>query len=331
MRELTLPRVDLATHATEAPGSPAQAPDVAEAPTHRSGLYTLACFKAAYAVAQVFPRVSTQWLARTIALASYERRPNVRETLEDNLHRVTGLEGAELHALCLENVASFGQMMADYFLCAGMNAAARAHRLLDEWRGLEHLEAARARGRGTIVVTAHLGHWELGGVTLARHGWPLTVVTLEEPSSELTRWRDACRAHLGIRTIAVGPGHPFSFIELIHTLRRNEIVAMLVDRPYAGTGAPVDFFGGRTEFSTAPALLAHHTGATVLPAFVLQKPNSRYVSFADPHIELAVGRSPRHTLAENTQRIATSFESIVRAHPDQWFNYVPVWSAPLPA
>jgi KDO2-lipid IV(A) lauroyltransferase len=295
----------------------------------RSGLYTLAGFKAAYTLAQVAPRALTQWMGPRIALGSYDRRPAVRATLEANLRRVTGLDGAPLRALCRENVANFGRMLADYFLCAGMNAAARADRLLEEWRGLEHLEAARTRGRGTIVVTAHLGHWELGGVTLARHGWPLTVVTLEEPSSELTRWRDACRAHLGIKTIAVGPGHPFSFIELIQTLRRNEIVAMLVDRPYAGTGAPVNFFGAMTEFSTAPALLAHHTGATVLPAFVLQNPNSRYVSFADPPIEMLVDRDPRRALVENTQRIATGFEAIVRSRPGQWFNYVPVWNGEI--
>jgi KDO2-lipid IV(A) lauroyltransferase len=312
--------VDLAPH-----GDAAVEPDNS---SPRSSLYTLAGFKAAFTFAQVMPRVVCQWLAPRIALASYDRRASVRTALEGNLHRVTGKSGAELHTLCRANVINFGRMMADYFLCAGMNAASQADRLLEEWRGLEHLEAARAQGRGTIVVTAHLGHWELGGVTLARHGWPLTVVTLEEPSTSLTRWRDACRAHLGIRTIAVGPGHPFSFVELIQTLRRNEIVAMLVDRPYAGTGAPVRFFGSHTEFSTAPALLAHHTGARVLPAFVLQKPNGRYVSFADPAIDLIEEKDSRRTLGENTQRIATIFEAIVRTHPHQWFNYVPVWTAP---
>ncbi len=321
MRQLALPtRVELAP-----PADPRVAPESA---SPRSSLYTLAGFKAAYTFAQVLPRSAGQWLAPKIALASYHRRASVRIALEENLHRVTGETGAALKALCRQNVIHFGRMMADYFLCAGMDAATRADQLLEEWRGLEHLEAARAHGRGTIVVTAHLGHWELGGVTLARHGWPLTVVTLEEPSTSLTRWRDACRAHLGIRTIAVGPGHPFSFVELIQTLRRNEIVAMLVDRPYAGTGAPVQFFGAKTEFSTAPALLAHHTGAMVLPAFVLQKPNGRYVSFADPPIDLLEGKEPRSALGENTQRIATIFESIVRAHPHQWFNYVPVWTAP---
>jgi KDO2-lipid IV(A) lauroyltransferase len=296
-------------------------------PVARTPLYSLAGFKTAYAFAQIAPRAVSQWLGQRVALMIYDRRPPVGAVLKANLQRVTGLHGAELDALCRENVANFGRMLADYFLCAGANASTQARRLLTEWRGIEHLETARARGRGTIIVTAHLGHWELGGLMLTRHGWPLTVVTLEEPSTELTRWRDACRAHLGIRTLAVGPGHPFAFVELIQTLRRNELVAMLVDRPHAGSGAPVRYFGEETEFSTAPALLAHHTGATVLPAFVLQRPDGHYVSFADPPIDLIEDRDPRRALTENTQRLATIFEAIVRAHPEQWFNYVPVWTA----
>ena len=103
---------------------------------------------------------------------------------------------------------------------------------------------------------------------------------------------------------------------------------MLVDRPHAGSGAPVRYFGGKTEFSTAPALLAHHTGAPVLPAFVLQKPEGRYVAFADPPVPFVEDRDARRAIGENTQHLATIFEAIVRAHPEQWFNYVPVWTGP---
>lgn len=291
----------------------------------RNSLYSLTGFKLAFAAAQILPRSISRWIGSAVALAAYQRKPEVQATLAANLRRVTGLDGAPLAALCRENVANFGHMLADYFLCAGLDADRNAQRLLEEWRGIEHLEAARAAGRGTIVVTAHLGHWELGGILLARHGWPLNVVTLDEPSTGLTRWRDAQRRHLGIRTITVGPGHPFAFVELIQRLRHNELVAMLVDRPYEGSGAPVQFFGSETEFSTAAALLAHHTGAAVLPAFVLQNKSERYVSFADRIIPMQTGRDARALLGENTQRIATTFETIVREHPEQWFNYVPVW------
>lgn len=288
----------------------------------KNALYTLAGFKAAFAVAHLLPRPAAQALAAFVGRAAFGRKSDAQAALRANLQPVTGLSGAPLDALCAENVANFSRMLADYFLCAGADAARHCDALIEGWSGFENLTAARDAGRGTIVVTGHLGHWELGGLVLARRRLPLTVITLEEPSTALTRWREASRRRLGIKTIAVGPGHPFAFVEMIQTLRRNELVAMLVDRPYAGTGAPVRLFGHETEFSTAPALLAKHTGAAVLPAFVIRQASGRYISVADPIVPI----SATADLDTNTQRVATAFESIIREHPGQWFHYVPVWN-----
>jgi KDO2-lipid IV(A) lauroyltransferase len=291
----------------------------------RKALYSLRAFKAATALAHVMPRSFCHWLATRIGLAAYARSAEAQTALHANLALVTGLIGAQLDALCSENVANFSRMLSDYFLCAGPDAVTQAAALLHGHGGEEYLAAAIERGKGGIVVTGHLGHWEFGGLMLARRGLPLTVITLEEPSSELTRWREACRRQLGIKTITVGPGHPFAFVEMMQTLRRNEFLAMLVDRPYAGTGTPVTFFGHETQFSTAPALLHHHTGASVLPAFVVQDDHGGYLTLAEPLIPMAEGGESNAALAANTQRIATCFEGVIRRHPDQWFNYVPIW------
>ena len=101
---------------------------------------------------------------------------------------------------------------------------------------------------------------------------------------------------------------------------------MLVDRPYSGTGMAVKQFGRETQFSTAAAMLAHHTGATVIPAFVLEQPDGRYRAIACPPVEMASG-GLRGTLPVNVQRIADIFETLIRRHPEQWFNYVPLFSA----
>lgn len=288
-------------------------------------LYTLPAFKLGLWAARLLPRRVAQRVAPVIARAAYARLDESRAALRSNLRLVTGAEGEELDALCLTNVANFSRMLADYFFCIASEPR-RAGELLEKWSGLDHIEAARSRGKGVLLVTGHLGNWELGAMLLARHGLPLTVITLEEPSSELTRWRDRCRQRLGIKTIPVGPGHAFEFVEMIHTLRRNEVIAMLIDRPYAGTGTPVDFLGQRTAFSHAPAMLWQHTDAAVIPAFVLQKAGGRYVSFADPMLPLERTRDPRESICANTQRLARHFESIIRQHPEQWFNYVPIWS-----
>jgi KDO2-lipid IV(A) lauroyltransferase len=293
----------------------------------RPNLYALRTFKAALVLARLLPRAASQRIAMLVARLSYARRPAAASALHENLQRVTGLSRVELEALCTRNVGEFSRMLADYFICAGRESS-HSTNLVDEWRGFSNLEEALALGRGVIIVTAHLGNWEIGGTLLALSGRPLTVITLDEPSTELTRWRDTLRQQLGISTIIVGPGHDFAFVEMIQTLRRNEILAMLVDRPYAGTGSPVDFFGAPAEFSTGPARLWQHTDAAVLPAFVLRNERNRYTSFIDPMLPLARSGDPRADLTRNTQRIATHFENIIRQHPEQWYNYVPIWNSP---
>lgn len=290
----------------------------------RPAVYSLRAFKLGLAAARLLPRKVAHRVAVALALRIYENQGGAREALAQNLKVVTGTTGGELERLCTANVSHFARMLADYFYCAG---GGNARDLLDQWDGIEHVEAARAAGRGVILVTAHLGNWELGGILLALRGLPMNVVTLEEPTTELTRWRDAYRRQVGIRTHPVGPGHDFAFVELIRTLRAGGIVAMLVDRPYAGSGVPVEFFGRRAEFSSAPGLLWQHTGAAVIPAFVLHNESNGYTAFAQAPIAFTKSTEPRADLVANTQLLATHFEHVIRKHPEQWSNYVPIWPA----
>jgi KDO2-lipid IV(A) lauroyltransferase len=289
--------------------------------------YNLAAFKTGLTLARLLPRPVAQRTAELLGRIGYARNAAGRAALRENLRHVTGRNGSELATLCSTNVANFSRMLADYFYSSVVSPQ-HIHALLEKWRGFENLEQALARGKGVILVTAHLGSWELGGTLLALRGLPMTVITLEEPTSDLTRWRDAQRQRLGIKTIAVGPGHDFAFVEMIQTLRRNEIVAMLVDRPYAGTGAPVTFFGRPTEFSNGPALLWQHTGAAVIPAFVTQLPGGLYQAEALAPLPFSDAGGTRAALLANTQTVASAFESVIRHNPDQWYNYVPIWPTP---
>ncbi len=292
--------------------------------TDRPPLYQLRAFQAAGILARLLPRPVLQKLAPLIGRAASAQNPAGRSAIRENLRVITGKSGGALDALCADNIAHFSRMLADYFRC-GVGDPSLANELLREWRGFEHFENARAAGKGIVLVTGHVGNWELGGTLLALRGLPMTVITLEEPSTELTRWRDELRQRLGIKTITVGPGHDFAFVEMMKVLQRNEILAMLVDRPYAGTGTKVKFCERDLEFSTAPALLWQHTGAAVVPAFVLQESGGRYISFADAPLDFRSHEDKRAAFVKNTQRLATHFEDIIRKHPEQWYNYVRIW------
>jgi KDO2-lipid IV(A) lauroyltransferase len=283
--------------------------------------YRLDVFRAALRLVSMLPRDVAQEVAGAIGRAGYQFARTGREAARDNLARITGLRDLMLDDLCRENFDRFLRMLSDYFYCS-LAPREKIRSLVQEWQGFEHIAAARQRGKGGILITAHLGNWEMGGILLALEGVPLTVVTLEEPSTGLTQWREAYRKRLGIKTISVG-ADPFSFVGIVSALRRNEFIAMLVDRPYGsdrnGAAVPVCFFGAETCFSSAPTLLWKHTGSDVIPAFVLQKPGGRYVSLLAPPVPMNADG------AGNAQRIATVFEAIVRRNPEQWFNYVPIW------
>lgn len=245
----------------------------------------------------------------------------------DNLRVATGLGGAELRALARRTVRNFLRMLTDYFYCTARPS--RIDEMLETSRGHEHLQAALAGGRGAILVAGHLGNWELGGILLAWRGFPMTIVTLDEPDVALTEWRERWRERAGVKTVTIGSDQ-FSFLDIVGALRRNECVAMLVDRPHAGTGQAVTLFGRPTAFAAGPALLSHHTGAPVLPAHVLATPGGKYASLIGPPIAMAAGPT-RATLATNTQRIADAFAPLIAAHPDQWYQFVRLFPAVPPA
>lgn len=288
---------------------------------NRNPWYGLPGFLFATAAARVIPRAPGLAIADRIGATAFRLSRKARLALRENLAPLTNDSSERLDALCEANFRNFSKMLADYFRFAGSRSP-KLKSLLAHWRGFEHVQAARTSGLGTILVTGHLGHWELGGLLLATEGIPMTVVTLPEPAPGLTRFRQILRKRLGIGTITVGD-NPFAFVEILAALRRNECVAMLVDRPYAGSGTPVQLLRRTTQFSSAPAKLWEHTRCTVLPAFVFQTPDGRYVPVIDPPIPL----SPSASLQENTQLIASAFEPSIRDHPDQWYNYIPLWKA----
>src|ERR1019366_10649388 len=98
------------------------------------------------------------------------------------------------------------------------------------------------KGRGILLVMAHLGNWEIGGPLLARRGIKLLVLTQAEPGNGLTELRMASRAKWGIEAVVVG-NDAFAFVEVIKRLQERATVAVLVDRPSAPSAVRINLFG----------------------------------------------------------------------------------------
>lgn len=286
-------------------------------------LYKTGGFEMAMRVAKRVPRPASRFIGGLVSDYLYARQPDAQKALRANLQVVTSLQGAALDRLCARNAHEFGRMLGDYFHCTHASET-QIRGAITHWEGMENLQAARDLGRGIVLVTAHLGNWELGALVLATDRIPMTIVTAEEPSTDLTAWRKKYRERLGIRTVTVGADR-FAFVDMMAALRRGECLAMLVDRPQPGSGSPVQLFGLPTEFSSGPALLHHHTGAAVVPAYVVQTGSTGYRAFIESAIEMSTASDAAGAVATNTQKIADRFGAVIRQYPEQWFNYVPIW------
>lgn len=295
-----------------------QTPEV-ELNLSRNSWYSPFSFETATWLIRHFPRTWTRTLSVAAGELAYRLCTNRREALRRNLAVVTKTlhKRNKLSRSCFHN---FLCMLHDLCDCADTGFG-RLNEMMVERRGFEFLEAARKKGKGTLLITGHLGAWELGGMALASDGFPVNVVTLAEPTSELNEWRQKFRQRFGIKTVTVGEDK-FAFVEIIQALRRNELVAMLVDRPYLNSGIEVRFFDRPTLFSAAAARVWQYSQASVIPAFVLQLEPGQYGCYAYSPIEM----SPDQTIEQNSQLIADVFQAVVREFPEQWFNFVPIWN-----
>lgn len=178
--------------------------------------------------------------------------------------------------------------------------------------GLEHFEKALECRRGVLVLTAHLGNWELSALAHGLYGRPMHILVRPLDNPYLDRLVRRYRTLSGNRIIEKTD----SPRRILEALKANHAVGMLVDQNATPDGGVfVDFFGKKACASTGLTKIALRTGAPVVPGFALwDEEQRRYVLRFWPPVELDTTAD----LQANTQRLHTALEAIIRQYPDQW-------------
>jgi predicted RND superfamily exporter protein len=216
----------------------------------------------------------------------------------------------------------FGQTIADYFYI-GSRPRGKAAKIIRENQGKNYLRAAYQQGKGGIIITAHFGLFELGGLFTAEQRIPVTVLTFPEPSHALTQWRAQFRRKWGVDTITIGTD-PFAFLPIADRLREGHFIAALIDRPHSSESVPVRFPYGMTLFSSGILLLAAHSGAPVLPATMVRHADGHYQAHIFPPIEIKSRGSRTETLQFYSQQIADILIPTLCDYPEQWYQFTPL-------
>jgi lauroyl/myristoyl acyltransferase len=185
--------------------------------------------------------------------------------------------------------------------------------------GVEHIRALHAEGRGIIVVTPHLGPYELGGAILAVLGFPVHAM-VEEIDPDTNGALASYRRATGMELIPRNSG----LRQLYRLLKEGKIVLLVADR-VIGEGADgllVPFGDAMRAVPTGPAAFALATGSPIVVGHIVRgSPGApRYFLHVDPPIEPA-----GHTRDSLTRLVATRFNTLICQHPDQWYVFQPDW------
>jgi phosphatidylinositol dimannoside acyltransferase len=199
-----------------------------------------------------------------------------------------------------------------------------------EVEGLEAWRELSAAKRGFILVTAHMGAWEVGSMLPAsREGRRIHVVREAETDPRAQRFIQglirSCGGDLYTTHFAEDPQLG---VDLLDALRRDEIVALQGDRPRAG-GRTVEtsLFGRPYALPVGPAALARAAGVPIVPVFVLREGRLRYRCVLRPPIAVAQSADRQRDLGEALERFAADLETAIRREPHQWFCFRRIWPA----
>jgi len=288
-----------------------------------SSLYRAGLWKAGIRTIRILPTAITIGLGKLLATAYWALVPARRQIVINNLLPVLGdLKAAQKGAR--ELFQQFSIKLIDLWQ---FESGRPVKTLFSELIGWEHFTTAHARGKGVLLVTAHLGNWEFGGPLLIERGIKLHVVTLTEPGDGFTELRQQYRGRWGIETVVIG-NDTFAVVEVIKRLQDGATVALLVDRPPASSAATVKLFGRPFQASVAAAELARASGCAVLPV-VLPRTDNGYVAHVMPEISYDRAALGKRELREAfTAEIMRAFEPAIRQYVNQWYHFVPVWRPP---
>jgi KDO2-lipid IV(A) lauroyltransferase len=185
--------------------------------------------------------------------------------------------------------------------------------------GEENLAAARARGRGVFLLSAHFGGWELGAIRAGLIAGPIAPVVRPLDNPRLERELARRRTRFGNRLIAKRDAAR----DILRALRQGETVAILVDQNVLAREAVfVPFFGRLAATTPALALFQLKTDAAVVPAMVWPEGAGRYRLELGTPILADEFRSPELDREESVRRATARYmevtEATVRGKPEVW-------------
>ena len=230
----------------------------------------------------------------------------------------------ELRRIRRRMFRNFAKYLVDFFRFSKVDAEYVRKNIKIE--NIHYFDEALKRGKGVIVLTAHLGNWELGGVVVALSGYPFWVVALSHKNKKVNDFFISQRRSKGIQVIPLGSAAR----QCYNLLKENKMVALVGDRDFTEKGIKVDFFGRKTFLPLGPAYLSMKTQASIITGFMLRNPDDTFTLTINKPVEIdKIALNAPQDKEESLLKIIDAYkvvlEDYIRKYPDQWYMFRRFW------
>jgi len=233
---------------------------------------------------------------------------NMRRALEENLEVLFEMDRTEMRPTTQAIFRNFALTLGDFFLPEGLVVHVPAR---------NKLETLRKEHPGVLLLTFHMGHWELGARTMRQWGWPVTAVYQPYRNKKFKQSIESRRA-AGVNFVPVG-GNAANGVRA--ALRRGDVVAMLGDHPFGEDGAEVNLFGHKIIWPKGPVVLAMKEKCPIVVAVVVRTGVGEYTA----HIEEPIFAQSRtkDEVQRLVQEVADKFGKFLPQYSSQWYRFRP--------
>ena len=261
-----------------------------------------------------------RWLVSVGLQLSFVLVPKKRRYVNDNFAHVLGKPAGSLEVKrkALAAYRTYARYVVELMRLPRLTNE-QAAALVDTSSLLELEASWKASGKGLIITSAHIGNLEGVARGLARHGWPISSLGDDSSFPELFDMLRRQRREWGVNLI------PWRNLrEMFGVMRRNEILALVIDWGYREDDIPVRLFDAWTTLPAGPAAIAAKTGAPIIH-FAIRRSDDRrtfQLTHGDP---IFVTSSEPAELQRATQAIADQLAATIAAAPEQWYSFKPQW------
>ena len=263
----------------------------------------------------VLPRATARWLGAIVAAAAFTGLGRLRRVGLRNLELAyPQMQPTERQRVLRLEYKYLGWLLAEF--CQMRYYTADYARRFIRYEGLGHYLKARDGGKGVLVLTGHLGAWELSSFFHSLAGYPMGMVIRRLDNPLVDSMVNRIRCLHGNRVL-----HKDDFARgLIGAMRSAETVGILMDTNMTPPqGVFVPFFGVVACTASGLARVALKTGAAVLPGYLVwEEVDKQYVLHFGPEIALVDTGDAEADAIENTARFTAVLEEAIRQYPTQW-------------